>query len=171
MFAEGESPKILLGVGASVEELLEAGFRAKALLGAEVSAKELLDAGATVYDLAHAGLKIPKLERPYTRLWEDIQKQARLHDQGTFGPSRPTPEPNVCNTAMCTAGHLVNMAGDDGWKLQSAYGFCSAAQMLHEVAHPGWPCQDFSSIPQSWAMAYIETMAQREAQEEVENAK
>ena len=68
--------------------------------------------------------------------------------------------------AMCTAGHLVNMAGKKGWELRDKYGYEIAAMILHEKAHPGWPCQNFGLIPDEWALAYIEEMAEREQNEE-----
>jgi hypothetical protein len=63
---------------------------------------------------------------------------------------------------MCTAGHLVNMGGGMGYALKDKYGFSVAAALIHEKAHPGWPCQNFGSIPQDWALAYIEEMAGHE---------
>ena len=67
---------------------------------------------------------------------------------------------------MCTAGHLINMAGAVGYKLAGEYGMPGAAAILMEKAHPGWPQQDHGPIPQDWALAFIEEMAKREAAEE-----
>ena len=83
------------------------------------------------------------------------------HDQSTFGPDSD-PKTNLCKTQMCTAGHLVNMGGAAGYALRDAYGFTTAAALIHQKAHPGWPCQDFGIIPQDWAIAYIEEMAEHE---------
>ena len=74
-----------------------------------------------------------------------------------------TPEENICKTPMCTAGHLVSMAGAAGWALKEKHGFAHAAALLHDAAHPGVPCQNFGNIPDAWALAYIEEMAEREA--------
>ena len=105
---------------------------------------------------------VPKLIKPYTTLLAEIRAGQRTHNQSTWGPEK-TPPKTVCGTAMCTVGHLVNMAGDAGWTLKKQFGFATAASLIHLEAHPDWPCQDFGSIPQDWAMAYIETMAEREA--------
>lgn len=37
--------------------------------------------------------------------------------------------------------------------------------LLHEAAHPGTPCQNFGFMPGDLALAYIETMAEREAEQ------
>jgi len=70
---------------------------------------------------------------------------------------------NVCGTPMCTAGHLVNMAGKRGYELKNEFGWGDAATFIHRKAHPDYPVQNFGSIPQAWAIAYIEEMAEREA--------
>ncbi len=71
-------------------------------------------------------------------------------------------EDNICGTPMCTAGHLVNMAGEIGYKLKSKYGWANAAMLIHLKSNPDLPVQNFGSIPQEWALAYIEEMAERE---------
>lgn len=68
---------------------------------------------------------------------------------------------------MCTAGSLVHMAGQRGYELKKEFGWEGAASLIHKKAHPDYPCQNFGGIPQSWAMAYIEEMAEREAEETV----
>jgi hypothetical protein len=104
------------------------------------------------------------LEKPYTNLLADIQTKKRIHRQSTFGPEECVPERNVCGTPMCTAGHLVQMAGERGYELKKQYGWAGAANLLHYKAHPESPAQNFGTIPQDWAMAYIETMAEKEVQ-------
>jgi hypothetical protein len=64
---------------------------------------------------------------------------------------------------MCTAGHLVQLAGDAGWKLKERYDWIGAATLIHYKAHPNLPPQNFGSIPQEWALAYIKHMAKVEA--------
>lgn len=63
---------------------------------------------------------------------------------------------------MCTAGHLVNMAGEMGYKLKDKYGWAFAASMIHEKSCPHLPQQNYGGIPQEWAEAYIEEMARLE---------
>jgi hypothetical protein len=102
------------------------------------------------------------LDKPYSKLLEDIKAKRRIHAQSTFGPDDCPAEQEVCGTKMCTAGHLVNMAGEIGYKLRHKYGWAVAAGMIHYKAHPGYPCQNFGSIPQDWAIAYIEEAAEME---------
>lgn len=64
---------------------------------------------------------------------------------------------------MCTAGHLVNMGGTEGYKLKKEYGWEKAASLIHLKAHPTAPTQNFGSIEQSHAIAYIELMAEYES--------
>ena len=114
------------------------------------------------------GLEIPKLERPYSKLLADIKEKRRVHQQSTWGPeNEPCTETNVCGTAMCTAGHIVNMAGENGWKLKQKIGFAGAATLIHFKSHPDLPCQNFGYINQDYAMAYIEEMAAIEQENEI----
>lgn len=144
-----------------LDDAIAAGYSLSALRAAGYPASALRAAG---YSLSALLADAPLLEKPYTRLWADIQAKRRTLDQSTFGNASPS-EPNICGTAMCTAGHLVNMAGEAGWKLKEKYGYATAAALIHEKAHPGWPCQNFGGIPDEWALAYIEEMAAREAEE------
>lgn len=103
---------------------------------------------------------IPILEKPYSKLLADIKAKKRCHDQKTYGPKY---EPkNICGTPMCTAGHLVNMAGKIGYELMEKYGFPAAAELIHRKSRPDVEPQNFGSIPQEWAMAYIEERAAEE---------
>ena len=107
---------------------------------------------------------IPKLEKPYSKLWKDIQTKNRIHKQSTWGPEK-CPKVNLCGTPMCTAGHLVNLCGDAGYKLKDATSWEIAAEIIHNKAHPDIPHQDFGNIPQDVALAYIEQMAAIEEEE------
>jgi hypothetical protein len=111
--------------------------------------------------------RVPVIEKPYTKLLSDIQNKIRCHKQSTWGPIETIADfdanKNICETAMCTAGHLVNMAGLEGYKLKAIYGFAGAAALIHAKSCPGRPCQNFGSIPQDFALAYIETEAEFEA--------
>lgn len=118
-------------------------------------------AGWTPSDLQEFD-NIPIIENVCSRLVADIEAGRRKHRQSTFGPDTKTPEPNICNTPMCTAGHLVNMAGEIGWDLKKKYGWETAARLIHSRAHPGWPPQNYGGIPDAWALAWIETMAEHE---------
>ena len=101
---------------------------------------------------------VPVLIKPYTQIWADLQSKKRVHDQGTFGS-------NVCGTLMCTAGHLVSVAGNAGAKLLKKFGnsYISAATALHYAAHPDMPVQNYGAISDDLALGYIEFMAQHEA--------
>lgn len=63
---------------------------------------------------------------------------------------------------MCTAGHLVNMVGEIGYKLRAKYGWVGAANLIHAKLRPDAPAQNFGNIPQQFAMAYIEERAAEE---------
>ena len=160
-----------LAAGSSLHDALAAGYSLRSALAAGYSLPDALDAGCSLRDALAAGYSLhdalaatPKIEAPYTRMLADIREHRRIHNQGTFGPDAD-PANNLCKTQMCTAGHLVNMAGAEGYALKHKFGWHIAAALIHEKAHPGWPCQNFNSIPQAWAIAYIEEMAKREAAE------
>jgi hypothetical protein len=121
-------------------------------------------AGFDASGLLALGLDIPKLANPYTQILEDIHAGQREHDQTTFGPDAD-PGTNLRDTPMCTAGHLINLAGDRGYSLARELGSAIAARLIHEETHPEWPCQSFENIPEDAAFAYIEEMAAREAAE------
>jgi hypothetical protein len=104
---------------------------------------------------------IPILEKPYSRLWKDMQDKKRIHNQSKWGPDCD-PEINICNTPMCTAGHLVNMAGSAAYKLKNATDWKYAASVIHRKAHPDLPAQNFGGIPQEFAEEYIKQMAEIE---------
>ena len=107
---------------------------------------------------------VPIIEKPYTKLLEDINNKKRCHNQSTFGEIEDfDPNLNICGTPMCTAGHLINMAGEAGYNLKKKYGFAGAALLIHTKSCPERPCQNFNNIPQDWALAYIETEAEYES--------
>ena len=142
--------------------LLSAGYSASDVRSAGYSASDVLSAGYSASDVQALEDSIPLIEKPYSRIWAGIQAQTIKHDQSTFGPNAD-PKTNLCKTQMCTAGHLVNMGGAQGYALKEKYHFATAAALIHYKSHPGWPCQDFGCIPQGWALAYIEEMAEHEA--------
>ena len=108
------------------------------------------------------GLKIPTVKNPYSRMLADIEAGKRCHNQSTFGPNDANPAMNICGTPMCTAGHLVNMAGPDGYALKDRLGYWGAATLIHMKSRPDVPPQNFGNIPQEWALAYIEARAAEE---------
>ena len=160
--AAGFSLHDLLAAGASWGDLLAAGFSWGDLLAAGARWGDLRTAGFSSLKLEDLESSIPLVENPYTQILADIRAGQRLHDQSTFGPDCD-PETNLCGSAMCTGGHLVNLGGAAGYALKNKYGWATAAALIHEKAHPRWPCQDFGSIPQENALAYIEYMAVCEA--------
>ena len=157
------SARAVLSAGFSASALRSAGFSASALRSAGFSASEVLSAGFTARELEDFLADVPLVERPYSRLWADLKAKDRVHKQSTFGPETAIADDNVCGTPMCTAGHLVQMAGAAGYALRKKYGWVGAAALIHMKAHPDDPPQNFGSIPQDWALAYIETMAKKEA--------
>lgn len=147
--------------------LRAAGCSLSDLIAAGCSASTLIAAGYSLSDLSEWD-SIPALDKAYTRLLDDINNKKREHNQGTYGPLNDfDPSANICGTPMCTAGHLVNMAGKVGYKLMKKYGWNEAAALIHLKSHPNDPIQNFGSIPQRFAMAYIEEMARRESNDKV----
>jgi hypothetical protein len=104
---------------------------------------------------------VPKIEAPYSTMLADIRAHRRIHNQSTFGPDAD-PKENLCGSPMCTAGHLVNMAGEAGYELKEKFGWADAARFIHLKSRPDVPPQNFGSIPQAWALAYIEERAEEE---------
>jgi hypothetical protein len=150
-------------------DLRAAGWTPSALRAAGWTPSDLRAAGWTPSDLIAAEElwnSIPAIEKPYSRMLADIEERKRIHDQSTFGPEDFDPKRNVCKTPMCTAGHLVNMGGEDGFKLKDAYGWERAALMIHMKSRPDAPPQNYGGIPQEWAMAYIRERAAEEATDE-----
>lgn len=96
----------------------------------------------------------------YTKIWDDILNKKMIHDQSTFGPDF-CKEENICKTPMCSAGAIVHIF--NRYDLSKKYGFAKAAEMIHYKHYPDYPCQNFGSIPQEWALAWIETAAEMES--------
>jgi hypothetical protein len=145
------------------QKFLAASGQLSALLSAGYSASALRSAGYSASELEDFLADVPLVERPYSRLWADLKAKARVHKQSTWGPDTAIADDNVCGTPMCTAGHLVQMAGAAGYALRLKYGLSGAATLIHMKAHLDEPPQNFDSIPQDWALAYIEMMAAKEA--------
>ena len=113
-------------------------------------------------DSLTGGRKIPEVKNPYSRMLADIEAGKRCHQQNTSGPDDAKPDMDICGTPMCTAGHLVNMAGPDGYALKDRLGYAGAATLIHMASRPDVPPQNFGNIPQEWALAYIEARAAEE---------
>lgn len=80
-------------------------------IAAGYSLSEAIAAGYSLSEEEALLSSVPLIERPYSRLLADIQANLRDHRQSTFGPEEPTDDEHICGTAMCTAGHLIQMAG------------------------------------------------------------
>ena len=104
--------------------------------------------------------KIPKVENLYSRMLDDINADKRKLDQKTFCPYEA--ETNICDSPMCIAGHTVNLAGADGYKLKKAFGFAGAARLIHNMSRPDVGEPRYDNYPSEWALAYIEARAAEE---------
>jgi hypothetical protein len=160
MLDAGFTASQMLDADCTASQMLRAGFTAIQMLDAGFTASQMLDAGFTASQMLDGA---PILQKPYTQLLADIEASKRKFDQSTFGPDNGVAEDHLCRTGMCTAGHLVQMAGEDGKRLKLKYGFPSAASLIHGATHPDYPCQNFGSIPDKYALAYIRKMAAVEA--------
>jgi hypothetical protein len=155
---------LIATAGCTASEMLRAGCTVSQMLRAGFTASQMLDAGCTASQMREAGFTadIPLLIKPYTSILADIDAGARLFRQDTFGPDGGVSKNHLCKTAMCTAGHLVHIAGLKGKKLKEKYGFAGAAALIHAKANPDYPCQNFGSIKDKFALAYIREMAEVE---------
>ncbi len=110
--------------------------------------------------------EIPMVDKFYSKLWNDIQNEKRSFDQSTFGElNNPVDEIHLCNTPMCTAGNIVNMAGQKGYELKNLIGFAGAATLIHKKWYGDLPQQNYGSISDEMALAFIEMNAERESKE------
>ena len=178
MIRAGVTAAQLTRAGFTASELVDSGFTASQLADSGFTASQLVESGVTVSDLIRAGVTVsqlvrgystadvPTVEKPYSRMLAAIESRAIIHDQSDYGPGHYDcgPETDSCGTPMCTASHLVAMAGEAGAKLLDA---CDgnlplAAGLIHAMSRPDAPCQDFGSIPQEWALAYIRERASEE---------
>src|SRR3990167_5050627 len=175
LIAAGWTPSALIAAGWTPSGLRAAGWTPSGLRAAGWTPSDLRAAGWTPSDLRAAGwtpsdlraaeeewASIPVIPKLYTQLLKAIESEERIHDQSTFGPEHPN---NVCETPMCTAGHLVNMAGEVGYELKKKYGFPVAARLIHLKSRPDAPPQNYGSIPQDFAMAYIRERAKEESKQ------
>ena len=169
--AAGYSLSDARAAGYSLSAARAAGYRLSDAIAAGYSLSDAIAAGYSLSDAIAAGYSesdlkewesIPILEKPYSHLLADIKEKKRIHRQSTWGPDKPTDEKHICDTPMCTAGHLVNMAGKIGWDLKDKYGFKDAATLIHLKTHPDFPIQNFGAIEDERAMAYIEAAAEFE---------
>ena len=157
LIAAGWTPSALRAAGWTPSALIAAGWTPSALIAAGSEFKVLFDLEKLP--------PIPRIDKPYTKMLADIKAKLRCHDQSTFGPADFDPNRNLCRTRMCTAGHLVNMAGEPGYKLLKALNgsFEWAAMLIHSESCPNVAPQNFGGISQEMAMAYIEQRAAEEA--------
>jgi hypothetical protein len=137
--------------------VLGAGYSAADLLAAGYSASDVLAAGYSASDLRGV-----KLHNPYTKINDDLKHNRRKFDQGTFG-TEEKPCDNLCGTPMCIGGHLVSLAGEEGWELKKKLGFAGAAALIHVASHPEIPCPNFGSYSNEIALGFIRYMAKLES--------
>jgi hypothetical protein len=131
------------------------GWSAKTLVQAEWSLKDLLE--------DKEWEKIPFVTCPYSQIFDDILTGRRKHDQNTFGPARYGGV-GECGTPMCTAGHLISLAGNAGIDLCTKFGVEIAAVVIHSKWRPDVPAPNFGPIPIAYALAYIQERAKEEDQ-------
>ena len=169
--AAGYSLSAAIAAGYSLSDAIAAGYSLSDAIAAGYSLSDARAAGYSLSAAIAAGYSendikewesIPVLDKPYTHLFSDIKEKRRIHRQSTWGPDKPTDEKHICDTPMCTAGHLVNMAGKIGWDLKNKYGWRDAAALIHIKTHSNFPMQDFGGIGDDQAMAYIEAAAEFE---------
>jgi hypothetical protein len=112
---------------------------------------------------------IPKIEKPYSTLLADIKAKRRCYNQADWGDIKEyDATQNVCETAMCVAGHLTHMLGPRGYELLKEFGgsYSQVGEIAHRKAHPNYPVMNFGNGDQKLGMAFIETMAEIESKEE-----
>jgi hypothetical protein len=103
---------------------------------------------------------VPTLINPYSTLLKEITEKKRLYKQSEWGDITDfNCDENVCESPMCIAGHLVNFAGDIGYKLQKQFGWAKAAGIIHLKTHPDVPVFNFFITSNEIGLAYIEMMA------------
>ena len=103
------------------------------------------------------------MDRLYSRIAVDISNEKRILRQSTFGElDAPATEGTLCNTPMCVGGHTVNLAGAEGYALANAFGFETAAALIHRASRPDVACPRYDACPDEWMMAYIEERAAEE---------
>ncbi len=106
---------------------------------------------------------LPVLSNPYTVLLNDIQSKNRNYQQSTYGKIETySEEINICGSAMCIAGHFVNMCKKEGYEAKDKFGRATSAGLIHLKAHPTAPVFDYTIQNQEFGMAYIEMMADYE---------
>jgi hypothetical protein len=164
------------------KKIIERKVRAALAMGGNVNSDVINNLNAYVINNLNADViknvtqkikewdSIPLLDMPYSKMLAGIKEKKLVHMQSTFGDIESweqacAAENNICNTPMCTAGHLVHMAGEIGYALREKYGWSSAASLIHLKTHPDYPIQNFGEIPQEYALAYIEEMAEMEEKE------
>jgi hypothetical protein len=105
--------------------------------------------------------KIPTIPNLYSLMLAAIKDEQRVLDQSTFGPESD-PGTNLCDSPMCIAGHTVNLAGAEGYKLKNVFGFAGAARLIHNASRPDVGAPRYDVYPSEWALAYISERAAEE---------
>jgi hypothetical protein len=108
---------------------------------------------------------VPKVERLYSRMLEEITESKRQLDQSTFGPIDAEYVEAPCESPMCIAGHTVNLAGAAGYVLKRRFSFEIAARLIHRASCPDLPGPRYDNYPNAWALSYITEMARIESEQ------
>jgi hypothetical protein len=107
--------------------------------------------------------EIPLLNKPYSILLADINNNNRLYNQSDWGNiTEYDANNNLCNTAMCIAGHFVNMCGAKGYELKDRFGWETAAELIHLQSSPNTPIFNYYNTNNAVGLAYIEMMSEFE---------
>ena len=102
---------------------------------------------------------VPRLEWPYSRLWEATNGCTMNFDMSSWH--------NACDTTHCAAGWVVALAGAAGKALESRFGTPAAARLILQESCPaGWPMPNFHASNEA-AAAFISHMAERERRSEL----
>ena len=104
---------------------------------------------------------IPKVEKLYSTIWTDLKTGQRVFNQGNFGDTAD-PGEHLCRTAICVAGHTVQLAG--AYNLVKKIGFPATATLIHLKSCPDFPVPRYDSCPDEWMLALIEYYAQLEGE-------
>jgi hypothetical protein len=66
---------------------------------------------------------IPKIENIHQKLLEKVESKSDSLNMSTW---------HTCDTTHCRAGWIVNLAGEEGYKLESETSTCFAAMMIYK---------------------------------------
>ena len=111
---------------------------------------------------------MPKIEKFYTTLLGEIKDKKRAYKQSDWGTlTEFDAKQNICKTAMCIAGHAVNMGGKQAYDLLKEMNgsYARVAELIHVKSAPTAPVFDYNCTDNGQGMAYMEMMADFESQD------